>query len=314
MRLVIILLFVLGSIAASAQNEVTLTLPGNVPLEMVRIPAGSFDMGSPDQERGRLANEGPVHHVVLTHDFYMGRFEVTQKQWEAIMGNNPAVPGLGYGDGYPVYNISANEIEGSGDSNSFINRLDTHLRLTGQPGVGQFRLPTEAEWEYAARAGTQTRFSFGDNLDCDDDCDPCWLSDLYIWWCGNSTSSCSLVGMKRQNQFGLYDMHGNLYEWVKDWYGPYPTASQIDPAGPTSGTTRIIRGGAYYGSPDFARSAARDGYGGPDGKNIYLGFRLVANGLECRLPGDLDGDGKVTIGEVQKVINAYLGTAGACPP
>ncbi|MHC4575525.1 MAG: formylglycine-generating enzyme family protein [Planctomycetota bacterium] len=149
---------------STADKTVTLTLPGDVELELVRIPAGSFRMGSPESERGRYDDEGPVHKVTINYDFYMGKYEVTQAQWKAVMGTNPARR-LGVGDNYPVSHISWDQCR------QFIAKL----KQVGLPGT--FRLPSEAEWEYACRAGTQTRFYFGDSLDSL----PGWNADPFLF-------------------------------------------------------------------------------------------------------------------------------------
>ena len=165
----------------------------------------------------------------------------------------------------------------------FVEKLNQHLQQTGQPGAGKLRLPTEAEWEYAARGGTQTRFWFGDNLNgADDLCiyDP--VADQSMWWCGNTTpvgvqQGTGPVGQKRANPFGLYDVHGNVWEWVSDWYGAYPTSAQTDPTGPPAGSSRVMRGGGLYHTAQWSRSAIR-GVVPVDGatlKTSSWGFRLA---------------------------------------
>ena len=204
-----------GSMGCAAESSgskmVTLTLPGEVKLEMVRIPAGSFLMGSPKTERSRSSDEGPVHKVTIDYDFYMGKYEVTQAQWKAIMGRNP-VYRCGIGDNYPVSHISWDKCQ------AFIGKLN-------QLGKGTFRLPSEAEWEYGCRAGSRQRFYFGDSLDAGDACEDCKAGTLsgkrsdYMWYCGNNSSwgepdfGAKPVGQKLPNAFGLYDMHGNVWEW-----------------------------------------------------------------------------------------------------
>jgi hypothetical protein len=163
----------------SADGTVMLTLPGDVKLKMVRIPRGSFLMGSPASERSRAEDEGPVHKVNINYDFYMGKYEVTQAQWESVMDNNPARR-YGVGDNFPVSHISWDACQ---QFVSALNRLD----------IGNFRLPSEAEWEYACRAGTQTRFYFGDSLEEDDACGDREAQGLggdrsdYMWYCGNNS-------------------------------------------------------------------------------------------------------------------------------
>ncbi len=237
----------------------TITIPldlpsGAKPLEMVHIPAGTFTMGSPSTESGRDSDEGPQHQVTITKDFYLGKYEVTQAQWEAVMGSNPS-SSYGVRPNYPVYNVSWN------DCQSYIEKLN-------QMGQGTFRLPTEAEWEYACRAGTQTRFYWGD------DPNETQIKD-YAWYDGNnSPSGTKEVGLKIPNAFGLYDMSGNVWEWCSDWYGSYPSGSVVDPVGPYSGSHRVNRGGDWGSNAQACRSASRGGHS-PDGRASRIGFRLL---------------------------------------
>lgn len=246
----------------------TVSLPG-LPaeaksLEMVRIQAGTFMMGSPLNERGRHEWEWPPHSVTITQDFYLGKYEVTQAQWEALMGSNPA-KNYGMGPNYPVYYVSWN------DCQAFIQRLN-------EMGQGYFRLPTEAEWEYACRAGTTTRFSHGDVLLCGDVCESCAEHDAYMWWCGNNRpNGAKAVGVKLPNPWGLYDIHGNVYEWCADWWQePYDRGPVTDPQGPDSGSFRVLRGGGWSYDALGCRSAFRYGYA-PDNPRSYggFGFRLL---------------------------------------
>lgn len=238
-------------------DMITVNLPGLAsgakPLEMVLIPAGTFMMGSPSNEQDRDSDEGPQHQVTLTQSFYLGKYEVTQAQWRAVMGSNPA-SGYGVGNDYPVYSVSWN------DCQTFIDRLN-------QMGQGTFSLPTEAEWEYACRAGTTTRFYWGD--------DPSYtrIND-YCWYSGNNNpSGTKEVGLKLSNAWGLFDMSGNVYEWCSDWYGSYSSNAQIDPTGSTGGSFRVFRGGSWFNSARFCRSAYRH-YSSPDYSSGALGFRL----------------------------------------
>jgi formylglycine-generating enzyme required for sulfatase activity len=252
---------------ASAQ-EITITLPGGVTMVMVKIPAGSFQMGSPDTERGRNSNEGPVHTVTISQAFYMGKTEVTQQQWQAVMGT--AMPtscgSYGAGNTYPVYCVSWNDIAGAG---GFIEKLNQYL------GTTKFRLPSEAEWEYAARGGTTTPFSFAAADTWDLNCGSFPEALSYMWWCGNNTPYGSkFVGTKAANPFGLYDMHGNLYELCQDWYGAYSSGAQTDPPGPETGSFRVIRGGGWGNLARLCRSADRS-YNDPASRNGSIGFRLA---------------------------------------
>ena len=226
---------------SSGREELSLQLPDSVPMVLVRVPPASFNMGSPVTDPTREESEMPQHNVILSKEYFVGKFEVTQGQWEAIMGSLPSQD-CGAGPTQPVCKVTWQAIAGPG---GFLERLNSHLQATGQLGAGTLRLLSEAEWEYAARAGTTTRFSFGDALDCGEGCGACGTSTGYMWWCGNnSPDGAKPAGFKRPNGFGLYDMHGNLWEWVSDWYGPYQAAAQTDPQGPASGTERVSRGGA----------------------------------------------------------------------
>ncbi len=251
-----------------SSQEMIVYLPGDVPLEMVWIPPGSFLMGSPLDERGRSTNED-LHSVTLTQGYWMGRYLVTQLQWEAVMGTPmPTSCGSTYGMGwqYPVYCVSWNDIAAAG---GFVERLNTYL------GTTTFRLPTEAEWERAARAGTQTRFSHGDVLECGDLCEECATHGQYMWWCGNAGVTSHPIGTKLPNGFGLYDMHGHLFEWVQDWHVvALGTAPVIDPAGPGTGTNRSVRSGRYGGQAKDCRSAVRFG-SAPSLRHQSWGFRLA---------------------------------------
>ena len=225
-------------------------------------------MGSAENSRSRLSREWLPHKVTLTEAFYLGKYEVTQAQWRAVMGTNPAKD-HGVGDDYPVHNINWN------DCQAFLRRLN-------KMGKGTFRLPTEAQWEYACRAGTTTRFSFGDALDCNDVRVYCETYDQYMWWGGNNDkhgypAGSKEVGLKRPNPWGLYDMHGNVWEWCSDiWQDPIRRGPQIDPQGPESGTHRVMRGGSWSSYALHLRSTDRSGI--PPDDNTYsfvIGLRLL---------------------------------------
>jgi len=229
------------------------TLPNNAkPLEMVLIPVGTFLMGSPNTEKDQYDGEGPQHKVTISKDFYMGKYEVTQAQWEAVMGNNPS-----YYKGQPnnpVEQVSWN------DCREFIKKLNAL-------GQGTFRLPTEAEWEYACRAGTMTRFYWGG--------DSAYTQiGEYAWYSDNSGGRTHEVGLKKPNAWGLYDMSGNVWEWCQDWYGDYSSNAQNDPTGAGTGSTRVGRGGGWGAAPSYVRSAYRLN-GGLDDTDNSVGFRIV---------------------------------------
>lgn len=239
------------------------------------IPAGTFTMGSPTDEPGRSSNE-TQHQVTLSQSFYMQTTEVTQGQWQSVMGSNPS-HFQDCGDGCPVEQVSWDDIQ------DFLTALNSR-------GEGTYRLPTEAEWEYAARAGSITAFPSGDITvtDCEYDTN----LDAVGWYCGNADvayDGCEdwstyngkpCVGthpaaQKQPNAWGLYDMIGNVWEWCQDWYGDYPSASVYDPEGPTVGSSRVTRGGTWYAKPQYCRTAYR-GSGHESGfTNPTGGFRLV---------------------------------------
>jgi len=255
-------------------------LPGDVPLILAKIPSGSFQMGSPNTERNRDSDEGLVHTVNIGYDFYMGKYVVTQKQWLAMMDSWPGSPpssSYGVGDNYPAYNISWD------DAKNFITALNTHIATTGQ-GPWTVRLPSEAEWKYACRAGTQTRFFFGDSLGCDDYEEDCAAGTLpgnrsdYMWYKGNSPNSSKPVGTKLPNQFGLYDMSGNVREWCEDdlheSYNGAPSNGSARVDNPRA-SSRVIRGGGWLSYARACRSANRND-SSPSNRFSDAGFRLAA--------------------------------------
>jgi formylglycine-generating enzyme required for sulfatase activity len=245
------------------------------PLRLVRIPAGSFQMGSPVTERGRnpIEEEGPLHTVAIDYDIYIGETEVTQGQWQAVMGYNPVSESdFGVGNNYPVAEISWGEVT---NAEGFLGRLN-------DLGQGTFRLPSEAEWEYVCRAGTQTRFHFGDSLSCNDFCDDCAAGvetgnrSNYVWYCGNNSPvGRKLVGQLGANAFGVYDMHGNVQEWCEDWFHPtYNGAPNDGSAWQDPTLWRVVRGGTWYYEARSCRSAYRD-KSNPLNRLINVGFRIV---------------------------------------
>lgn len=231
-------------------------------LEMVKIKAGTFTMGSPEGELGRNSDE-TQHQVTLTKDYWLGKFEVTQAQYEAIMGKNPS---LYKGGNCPVEQVSWK------DAKEFCNKLNE--RYAGKLPTGyRFDLPTEAQWEYACRAGTTTALNNGTNLTAETG--KCSNLNEVGWYDGNygpGGAGHKAVGQKRPNLWGLYDMHGSVCEWCRDWYASY-TGDATDPTGPTSGLDRVVRGGGWGSVALCCRSAYRWNYGG-DGYH-GLGFRLA---------------------------------------
>jgi len=234
----------------SGPASVTLDLGKGVTMKLLLIRPGNFLMGSPDSVKGRRANEGPQHEVTISKPFYMGLTEVTQAQYEAVMGRNPSKLN---GPTNPVESVTWD------DAIAFCRKLSEN---TGKA----VRLPTEAEWEYACRAGSKTRFSFGDSE-----------SDLgdYAWFESNSGGKAHPVGQKKPNPWGLYDMHGNVTEWGADGFGPYSSEASTDPQGAGSGHDRVARGGSWYLSdPDWFRCAFRQNLT-PTFRNSHLGFRCA---------------------------------------
>jgi formylglycine-generating enzyme required for sulfatase activity len=211
-------------------------------MNFVRIPAGEFQMGS-----GNSGDESPVHRVKISRDFEMGKCEVTQAQWQAVMGNNPS---HFKGDNLPVEEVSWNDVQ------EFIKKLNQ------ADSKYQYRLPTEAEWEYACRAGTTGDYA-GD-------------IDAMAWYSSNSNNQTHPVGQKQANKWGLYDMHGNVWEWCQDWYDSnyYRQSPGADPKGPTAGTYRVFRGGCWRNLAGDCRAAHR-GNDSPGNRYGNLGFRLL---------------------------------------
>ncbi|MCP4357867.1 MAG: formylglycine-generating enzyme family protein [Chloroflexi bacterium] len=228
-------------------------------IDFVWVPEGCFRMGSPDSEAGRYSDEGPVHEVCVD-GFWMGKYEVTQAQWEKVMGSNSS---RFKGNSRPVERMSWNDVQ------KFLKTLN------GKAGKEIYRLPTEAEWEYAVRAGTTTPFYFGATISTD-----------VANYDGNYTYGSGVKGVYREqttevgsfppNDWGLYDMHGNVWEWCQDWYDSeyYSKSPKKNPQGPSSGEYRVLRGGSWVGNPAYCRSAIRNRII-PDLTNYNLGFRVV---------------------------------------
>jgi len=225
-------------------------LGNGVSLEMILIPAGNFKMGSPASEKGRYDDE-TQHEVTLTKSFYMGKYEVTQEQWEAMMGDNPSDT---KGAKLPVTDVSWE------DCQEFIKKLNGITK-------GKYRLPTDAEWEYACRAGTSTAYSFGAKIRPKD-----------ANYDDSGIDQPVSVGSYKPNTFGLYDMHGNVWEWCEDWFEDYPAGAVIDPKGPAKGEYRVLRGGSFDGNVSRARSSYRTTYS-PSSRYGDVGFRLARTAL-----------------------------------
>ena len=208
-------------------------------------------MGSPKKEKGRDDDEAQ-HEVALTKPFYMGKYEVTQEQWESVMGNNPS--SRTKGAKLPVTNVSWE------DCKEFIKKLNSKT-------AGGYRLPSEAEWEYACRAGITTAYSFGAKITPKD-----------ANYDDSGIDKPIEVGSYKPNTFGLYDMHGNVWEWCEDWKADYPKGAVIDPNGPAKGKYRVLRGGSFYSYASNARSSDR-GSNSPTVRYGCDGFRLARTAL-----------------------------------
>lgn len=250
-------------------NDVKFTLTGSI--QTVLIPAGTFKMGNTGTYSGiTFISEQPVHDVTISNSFYMGKYEVSQALYTSVMGTNPS--NLKAAD-HPVERLSWY------DGVAFCNKLSDRdgfkkcytingTSVTCDWTANGWRLPTEAEWEYACKAGTSSDYYSGNNE-----------SDLatIAWYSGNSGDSTHIPGLKKPNKFGLYDIIGNVFEWVWDWSGPYPSGPVTDPTGPTSGTVKIIRGGSWHnGLPNgMSRSSFRGWEDNPAGHSSTDGIRLV---------------------------------------
>lgn len=228
------------------QSQAVMGQPFKV--EFVAVPAGCFQMG--DSFGDGQTDEKPVHEVCLD-GFLIGKYEITQGQWQAVMGKNPS---FHKGENYPVDNVSWN------DAQEFISKLN-------QQSGKQYRLPTEAEWEYAARSGGKPeKYAGGDNV------------DLLAWNSANSNLLTHQVGTKAANALGIYDMSGNLWEWCQDWRndGYYKTSPRKNPPGPPTGSSRVNRGGSWNLDSSYVRVANRS-WGEPNNRSYFLGFRLAAS-------------------------------------
>jgi len=259
MKKLFVILFVLAAAGSFAQAN-------SAPEGFVFIKGGTFIMGSPEEERGRNANE--LQHRVTVSSFYMDRYEVQQSDFEELMEKNPS---LTKRFNLPVFNVTWIEAVEYCNKLSQKEGLTPAYTISGSGGnrtatwnreANGYRLPTEAEWEYACRAGTTTVYNTGDTI-----------SDDTGWYKDNSGGKIHPSGEKPANAWGLYDMHGNVLEWCWDLYGEYRMANQTDPTGSTTGTNRIKRGGSWGASALYARSAYRN-YNESDYRN-YVGFRLV---------------------------------------
>ena len=235
---------------ATVGEVIKIPVKAGVDIEMVKVEAGTFMMGATPEMEKPDSDEKPLHQVTLTNDYYMGKYEVTQALWEAVMDSNPS---YFKGDNLPVETVSWN------DCQEFISKLNS---MTDR----KFRLPTEAEWEYAARGGKKScgyQYSGSSNI-----------SDV-AWYGGNSGNKTHPVGTKQANELGIYDMSGNVWEWCQDRFDSYSSSSQTNPTGADSGAIRVRRGGGWYDDAQVCRSSCRILIYSTDGRNNDLGLRLA---------------------------------------
>lgn len=236
----------------------TYTVNG-VSFKMVKVDGGVFTMGATaEQGNDAWSNENPAHQVTLS-SFSIGETEVTQELWTAVMSNNPSSCTTNYSE-HPLRPVETVSWE---DCQDFISRLN---EMTGL----QFRLPTEAEWEYAARGGKKTygyKYSGSNNVEEVAWCIDYWDSSI------NGYGPCS-VGCKKANELGLYDMSGNVWEWVNDWFGDYIIGAAVNPTGPETGTKRVVRGGDFAGMKTYCRVSFRHSLD-PNSASVYTGLRLA---------------------------------------
>lgn len=241
-----------GWTIVTPETTKTFTVSG-VSFNMIRVKKGTFTMGATSEQTGAASDEKPAHTVTLTSSYYMGETEVTQELYQAVVGSNPSSYS---GTQKPVTNVSWN------DCQTFITKLNNLTGLT-------FRLPTEAEWEYAARGGSKSKgyLYSGSNT----------IGDVAYYYDNRSGSGATNVKSKSPNELGLYDMSGNVWEWCQDWYGSYSSSAQTNPTGPTSGSGRVLRGGSWGISAASCRVAYRNSVT-PSYTYHYNGFRLVLSG------------------------------------
>jgi formylglycine-generating enzyme required for sulfatase activity len=253
----------------TAEPELVKLVTNSVGMKLALVPAGTFTMGAPPGEVGRRDNEGPVHEVVLSRPFYLGLFPVTQAQFEAVMQANPSRfrGAAGGGPDHPVESVSWD------DAVAFC------ARLSALPGEHQaervYRLPSEAEWEFACRAGTTTPFSCGATLSA---AQACFDGQHPYGEAGSGPAALrtARVGTFPANLFGLYDMHGNVWEWCSDWFDSayYQHATRQDPPGPPEGVYRVLRGGSWRNQGVTCRSAYRNALA-PNQRQPFIGFRVA---------------------------------------
>jgi formylglycine-generating enzyme required for sulfatase activity len=251
MAFLVLSTLVFSTVLAMAE-ELSSTYTNSIGMKFVLIPAGTFMMGADRNYEGANNDEQPLHQVTISKAFYLGVYEVTQGQWEAVMDNNPSEF---KGTDNPVERVTWEEAQ------AFITRLNQ------KEGHSRYRLPTEAEWEYAARAGSTSTYYFGDDFS---------QFGAHAWYHANSDETTHPVGQKRPNAWGLYDMIGNVWEWTGDWYGQsyYANSPSVDPTGPSSGPVRVLRGCGWSLIAGRCRSARR-AMSDPNNRVGTFGFRVA---------------------------------------
>lgn len=261
-----------AAVASAPPNEIDASwvrVTNSIGMELVAVPPGEFLMGSLPENPYAGYDEQPQHRVVIPHGLLVGRFEVTQAEYERIMGTNPSYFREGGAGGVLVDGMETGRLPVEQvpwyEAVAFCQKLS---ELPDERAAGRvYRLPTEAEWEYVCRAGSGTNWSFGSDA---------WRLGDYAWSSGNAADRTHRVGRKSPNPFGVHDMHGNVWEWCSDWYfDRYYRESPVDnPTGPPSGFARVVRGGGWLLGAENCRSAARD-RGDPSGRYGIIGFRVV---------------------------------------
>ncbi len=253
MRSVLLCTLLLAAWSSPVFGQQLKEITNSIGMKLVLIHAGSFTMGSPISEEGRREDESP-HEVTISKSFYLGMYEVTQTEYEKVTGVSPS---RFKGSLLPVEMVSWE------DSVLFCERLSELQKE--KDSEREYRLPTEAEWEYACRATSTASFCFGDKQES--------LGD-YTWFHGNSGRVPHPVGEKKANRWGLFDMHGNVFEWCQDWYAEYPAGEETDPQGPQGGSTRVRRGGCWFFVSKYCRASLRDA-GAPPLRSADIGFRVA---------------------------------------
>jgi formylglycine-generating enzyme required for sulfatase activity len=269
--IVVMLLFFVDQLQAQSPKEIT----NSIGIKLVLVPKGTFMMGSPESDVNRQKNE-TQHEVTISKGYYLGVYEVTQAQYEKVIGKNPSLyQGVIVGNenaDLPVENVSWH------DAVEFCKKLSD---LPEEKKAGRvYRLPTEAQWEYACRAGSKTAYSFDDEEG---------LLPEYGWFDRNSSDRTHTVGLLEPNAWGLYDMHGNVWEWCSDWYGEYPKGAVRNPTGPKVGSDRVCRGGSWDFEAANCRSAFRN-WNYPSLRLDYYGLRVALS--SSRIPKSPESDSK----------------------